>query len=116
MKLPNHDSARIAPEKITNYLLNPIHEEGGSKARLLQHFGFSFDDPSSLSEALLAHCATHEVLETERFEYGTKYKIRGPLTTPDGRNPIVLTVWNILTGEQIPRFVTLVPLKEAARR
>ena len=33
-----------------------------------------------------------------------------PLETPDGRDPLVLAVWFIRSGEEIPRFVTAYPV------
>src|SRR5437763_16662717 len=109
MKLPNFQFARIFPEKITLYLLNSLHPRGGPKAAFLTRFGFDPAQPDVLEQALLSHCASHEVEGTESDKFGTKYRIRGPLNSPDGRNPDVLTVWVILTGESDPRFVTLVP-------
>ncbi len=116
MKLPNFEVAHVPTEKLTSYLLNTEHVEGGPKARLLMRFGFSPDDPEELRVALLAHCATHEIASVEQFQYGTKYKILGALDSPDGRNPIVLVVWNIVNDDTIPRLVTVVPQKDRARR
>ena len=39
MKLPNAQNAVIAPEKLKDYLLNPTHKKGGTKARLLLALG-----------------------------------------------------------------------------
>jgi hypothetical protein len=38
-----------------------------------------------------------------------RYIIDGILITPDGRNPMVRSVWFIETGEITPRFVTAYP-------
>jgi hypothetical protein len=40
MKLPNADKLVIEREKIVDYLLNPTHRFGGSKARFFDRFGF----------------------------------------------------------------------------
>jgi hypothetical protein len=32
MKLPNAIQARVVPEKIADYLLNPVHPDNGGKA------------------------------------------------------------------------------------
>jgi hypothetical protein len=116
MKLANLESAHIPTAKITNYLLDVEHREGGPKARFLLRFGFSPDNPEVLREALLTHCATHDVFETEPFEYGIKYRILGAIPSPDGGNPVVLVVWSILTGDTIPRLVTVIPQKEQPGR
>jgi hypothetical protein len=41
MRLPNRERAVIAPDKLTDYLLNIEHERGGAKARLLAEFGYN---------------------------------------------------------------------------
>jgi hypothetical protein len=33
------------------------------------------------------------------------FEIEGPLQTPDGRNPVVTTVWMIDTGAASPRLI-----------
>jgi hypothetical protein len=45
----------------------------------------------------------------ESTEYGTKYAIIGPLTGLNGRVAEIVTVWIILAGEAVPRFVTAYP-------
>ena len=44
MRLPNRERAIIAPDKLTDYLLNVEHERGGAKARLLAEFGYNKDN------------------------------------------------------------------------
>ena len=41
MNLPNPDDVEISEEKITGYLLNPLHPDGASKARFFAALGFS---------------------------------------------------------------------------
>lgn len=43
MILPNVETAEIAERKITEYLLNPMHPDGESKARFFASLGFSID-------------------------------------------------------------------------
>jgi hypothetical protein len=40
MKLPNLDQLIIEREKVSDYLLNPAHRYGASKARFFGEFGF----------------------------------------------------------------------------
>ena len=44
MMIPMADEAVIAKDKLCDYLLNPVHRRGGSKARLLFSMGYSGDD------------------------------------------------------------------------
>ena len=42
-------------------------------------------------------------------EHGQKYEIRGIRTGPSGRSAEIVSVWIILSGENVPRFVTAYP-------
>jgi hypothetical protein len=49
-------------------------------------------------------------VEVERITlYGTRYEIHAPLVTPSGRSLMVRTIWQIDTGTEAPRLITLVP-------
>lgn len=108
-KLPNAAYAVVPPLKITGYLLNDSHRTGGPKSVFFQRFGFSPDQPEILAAALRAHVLAHDVGRSMTTSRGQKYEISGPLAAPDGRLPIVKTVWIVLAGETVPRFVTAVP-------
>jgi hypothetical protein len=107
--VPNRDQATIDPVKISDYLLSDSHPVGRSEARFFKHFGFREDAPEELTRALRAHVQDYLVAAIEVSPYGAKYRVEGPLFSPDGRNPRVTTVWMILDGETIPRFVTAFP-------
>lgn len=108
-KVPNADRAIIDPRKITHYLLSLSHPVGSAKARFLLRFGFRQDRPQRLTEALRRHIMDHAISETDATPHGVIHAVDGALPTPDGRAPCVRTVWIIKAGENIPRFVTLVP-------
>lgn len=110
--LPNAEHAIVPPEKITRYLLCHDHPKGAPKAAFFESFGFSLDSWEVLRIALLEHAKTGCVVETEITPYGQIYEVQGQLPSPAGRNPFVLVVWMIRIGENIPRFVTVVPSKE----
>jgi len=111
MKLPHHEDAVVPQAKITGYLLSPTHRDGRSKADFFTRFGFSADSWEELATALLRHAAEHEVTRIEDSPFGTRYVVEGALPAPDGRAPLLCSVWFIETGEQIPRFVTAYPLR-----
>jgi hypothetical protein len=64
-----------------------------------------------LADALRQHAADHEVVRVEDTPIGTLYVIEGVLLTPDGRAPMIRTVWFIEHGEDTPRLTTAYPLK-----
>lgn len=107
--LPNADHAIVPERKITAYLLDDNHPSGGSKSGFFKRFGFEADEPDVLAVSLRAHAAAHDIVVTRTTVRGVKYEISGPLAAPDGRMPIVKTVWIIRINETIPRFVTAVP-------
>jgi uncharacterized protein DUF6883 len=55
MKLPNAHLAVVEREKIIEYLLNPGHRYGASKARFFAQFGFRFESWTILAAALREH-------------------------------------------------------------
>ncbi|MXX53321.1 MAG: hypothetical protein F4Z35_05125 [Dehalococcoidia bacterium] len=109
MKLPNRGRAYVAQEKITLYLLSHRNPRGRGKARFFSAFGFRIERWLELAEALRVHGATHEVTETLEVDSGVKYIVDGVLDTPDGRNPLVRTVWMVDVGNSAPRFITAYP-------
>ena len=107
--VPGCTQAIVEPTKVAAYLLSGTHPVGRAKARFFKRFGFRADAPDELMRALLAHVGAHAVAHTESFTYGIKYRVDGPLDSPDGRNPRVSTVWIVRRGETTPRFVTAFP-------
>ena len=98
----------VSGAKITDYLLDPNHPFGGSKARFFLHCGFSPADWRTMAEALAEHPVLNPVESTTATRYGAKYVVRCSLATPDGRNPCVVTVW-MKDGDAPPRLVTAYP-------
>ena len=44
MKLPNAHALIVEREKVADYLLNPAHRYGTSKARFFKEFGFRIEE------------------------------------------------------------------------
>ncbi|MFM2294834.1 MAG: hypothetical protein RLZZ350_1247 [Verrucomicrobiota bacterium] len=110
MKLPNAENAIVAREKVLNYLLNPTHRFGASKARFFGEFGFAADAWEQLATALHEHGIIHEVTRTRETGFGTRYLVEGDLPAPDGRSPLVRSVWQFDYGTVAPRLITAYPL------
>ncbi len=109
MKLPNGDRAVIEQAKLVDYLLNPDHERGGSKAKLLIECGYSSDNWQQLDTDIRAYHLTAEVTLTKETPYGMRYTVIGPLVTPAGRQLSIRTIWQIDKGTDFPRLITLIP-------
>jgi len=109
MYLPNVENAEIPQAKITDYLLNLGHSVGKPKAVFFTAFGFSLVEWYLLQAALLEHAHQHEISEVVQMPTGTHYIIIGELACPNGRSPLVKSIWRVDTGQKKPRFITAYP-------
>lgn len=109
MKVPNADRAIIAADKLTGYVLNVSHKRGGPKARLLLSLGYRSDNPQSLESDLRFQHLSHDVTRTHQNAYGVVYEVEGPIKTPSGRSVRFYSVWQVDTGTDVPRFITMYP-------
>jgi len=103
------ESAVVDPRKVNDYLLSMTHPEGRSKARFFISHGFKAAEPGPLITALLRHAREGKVRLSRRNVFGSIHTVRGPLLTPDGRGPMVETVWIIEFGTEFPRLITAYP-------
>jgi hypothetical protein len=111
MKLPNPDKLIVEREKIANYLLNPAHRFGASKARFFSEFGFQVTRWELLADALREHGREQEVARMRETGFGPRYVVEGELNTPSGRRPRVCTVWQMDAGTVAPRLISAYPLE-----
>jgi hypothetical protein len=109
MTVPNADRAIIAADKLTAYLLNMSHKRGAAKARFLLGLGYRSDAPSVLESDLRAQHLSLEVTRTHTNAYGVVYEILGPIKAPNGRSVQFCSVWQVDTGTDMPRFITMYP-------
>jgi hypothetical protein len=104
--LPDAQLAIVEQRKITRHLLASGHPAGRAKAAFFERFGFRVAEWGRLRDALLEHARSTRSIFIADTEFGRKYVLEGPLTTPDGRKPRVRTVWFVAIGETVPRLVT----------
>lgn len=109
MKIPNGDRAIIEPSKITEYLLNPKHRRGGSKANLLLQFGYSVENWNQLEADIREFHLPVDVDIVKETPYGTRYEVSAALITPIGRQLFTRSIWQIDRGTDRPRLITLFP-------
>ena len=111
MRLPNAGRAVVEQAKIVEYLLNPAHRFGASKARFFAQFGFRPEAWELLAVALREQGRQNEVTKLTETGFGPRYEVEGALRAPDGRRPRVRTVWQMGEGETVPRLITAYPLE-----
>jgi len=109
MEMPNKENCYVDEPKITAYLLNSSRMPAAAKARFFFSCGFSVARWFEFSQALIAHGQTQRVVAQKESAYGTKYEVEGPLNCPDGRSPVIRTVWQIDTVGLAPRLITAYP-------
>lgn len=113
LKLPNAHALRVDREKVVAYLLSHEHPDGRAKALFFERVGFEAEAWETFAAALRAHGRTHEVATVVESRFGTRYIVDGKLTSPDGRNPLIRTVWIVEKTQATPRLVTAYPLQES---
>lgn len=96
----------IDRDKIHNYLLNPNHKDGWSKAKLLLANGFSISDPGAVADALALHAIRHWPGRVVTTSYGEKHVLEGPIQMPNGTSPNMRSIWQIDNGSTVVRFIT----------
>ncbi len=109
MFIPNASQAVIAPEKLRDYLLSLEHRRGGTKARVLRSMGFRADNWPELESEIRVRHLTAEADITTESGYGPRYEIVAPLVGPNGRAVRFRSIWQIDSGTDRPRLITIYP-------
>lgn len=107
--IPNAERAIIAADKLTAHLLNTAHKRGGAKARLLLALGYRTEAADVLEADIRAQHLPLNPTRISRNEYGMAYEIDGLISTPSGKSVRFCSIWQIDTGSEVPRFITMFP-------
>lgn len=105
MLLPEQYSIEIPASKLDGYLLNRSHDLGWSKANYF--FEHGVNTTNLLKNVLLQIISQGSPTEEIKNEFGSKYIVDGTIVDFNIR---LRTVWIVLKGENICRFVTAYPL------
>ena len=108
MMLLDGNLALVDRAKIVDYLLSTSHADGRGRAAFFVKFGFSAERWKVLAAALKEVGVSNSVTSTMESSHGTRYTVDGPLRVPDGRTPVVRTVWIVEAGHP-PRLITAYP-------
>ncbi|MBI1875271.1 MAG: hypothetical protein HYS05_15485 [Acidobacteria bacterium] len=109
MPIPSADRAIVAPEKLRTYLLNPSHKRGGAKAKRLLSLGYRTNAPEILEADLRAQHLSLDPARISQNAYGVVYEIDSSIKTPSGKIARFASIWQIDTGSDVPRFITMYP-------
>lgn len=108
-RLPNGEKAIIETEKLRDYILSSSHPVGRFKAAIFHSLGYSTENWKAFERGLRDLITTQDAIETEDSQYGRKYVVEGPFLSLSGKTMQIVTVWIILKGEDVPRFITAYP-------
>lgn len=111
MKLPKAERCKVDEGKIREYLLNPSHPVGRSKAQFFLGMGFQPDAWQLLANALRQHGLSGGVVSSRETKFGTLYVVEGPLHSVGGSERDIYTVWQLDRGAVAPKLVTAYPRK-----
>lgn len=95
-----------------DYVLNPRHDEGSSKAWFLKEIGYDQLNWEVLEIDLREQHLSREATPRKASPYGEKYEIVAPIKGPIGKPRTIKTIWMIKRGETVARFITLIPEKK----
>jgi hypothetical protein len=106
--MPNWEHAFVEPAKVRDYLLDPAHRDGASKARYFMRLGYRREAWAELQNDLVTQLSPLDVDAVQRRQDGVLYVIVGRLAGPHGSGTI-LSVWMLERDEERPRLVTAYP-------
>ncbi len=109
MKIPGAERGVIEAAKLRDYLLSPSHPVGRFKAAFFVALGYSPEAWQTLAADLRSHAIENDARASDVNAYGQKYEVHGSLRGPTGRAATIVSVWIVLNGEDLPRFVTASP-------
>jgi hypothetical protein len=109
LRLPESEKAVIDAEKLRGYLLSPSHPVGRFKAAFFSSLGYTQENWRRFEADLRQQHLTQEAVLRQETSYGRKYEICGRMRGPAGKTSEVISIWIILAGEKVPRFVTAYP-------
>ena len=106
--LPNASKARIPPEKVTGYALNPEHQFGGSdKARVFEAaLGLNRSNAQSLISQIRNGVMKYPAQLRYVDRHGEHFAVDIPMTGPKG-SAVVRTGWIVDPGSTTPRLTTV---------
>jgi hypothetical protein len=107
--LPNAERAEIDPAKLRDYLLSPTHPVGRFKERFFNALGYVAAEWQALEADLRIQHLSQPATPGARHAYGRSYTIRAILKGPTGQAAMVVSVWFIGVGRDVPRLVTAYP-------
>ena len=106
----DRESIIIGKDKALNYLLNPAHKDGWSKAKILIEHGFHPENWEIFVERVKDHAQIAKVAAEIKTPFGMKVTLNDFLETPSMKNLLIKSVWIVV--KNAPILVTLYPSRK----
>jgi len=111
--LPNYQQADIDLAKFVDYSMNPTHPRNQGKWLAFETVGYRLHEQSTRLEAaqavvqqLINQLPQAQVTVGNTTPYGVRYRVRCPITGPNGQVGTLVTIWQIAPNSNIPRLIT----------
>jgi len=102
--VPFAERADVSMNKLRDYCLNPLHEEGRHKARVFAaRLGMTAGDRLALRGLLLRAVLTEQATLSFRDQYGQRYAVDFSLVW-QGRRADLRSAWILERGSDTPRL------------
>lgn len=101
--------------KLKDYVLSNTHPIGRFKATLFQQMGYVPENWGQFAEDIRTQHLALDAELGEKTKYGQKYIITGNFKGPSGKAMKLKSIWIILAGEELPRFITIYPVYPGER-
>lgn len=103
--LPNMESAKVDPRKLTDYALNPEHPVGGNKTKVFESaLGYNKSNADALMKQVQEKLPQSEAVLGKADQYGQRYTVDMQITGPNGNTATVRTGWMLKPGSTTPEM------------
>lgn len=104
--LPNAELAIVPLEKLTGYVLNPMHPVGKHKASIFKRkLDLTVSNAVFLQEKIQSATLFNEAFQTYSDHFGQRFRMEFELEH-NGYSAIVVTAWILEHHEISPRLIT----------
>ena len=110
-RLVNAELAWIPVSKMTEYLLNPLNPQAGSKPDDFAKMGYDLRNIDILERDLISVAQSYPPIEERVFPDYVTYRVEGYIATPQDGTRYFRTVWEIRPDDPRPRLVTAYPVR-----
>lgn len=102
---------QVPKEKLSEYLLNELHPDGGSKAKFFIHVaGFDRSKLNDFERFLVSHYQNGKVMSEIITPFGTKIVKESNVVSPNGKSFVLRSVWMLEERTRTCNLVTAYPI------